>query len=101
MQLIPQSIPGAFTLPNAPTMEDIPGSPNPFGITQTLSEMAGFFFQSEQQKELLKRQAEIERLKATQTERVFQTQGAKILGTGVVIIGIALVIYALRPTRKR
>ena len=52
MQLIPQSIPGAFTLPNAPTMEDIPGSPNPFGITQTLSQMAGFFFQSEQQKEL-------------------------------------------------
>jgi hypothetical protein len=96
MQLIPQKIPGAFTLPNAPVMQDIPGSPNPFGLTQSLSQMASFFFQSEQQKELLKRQSEIERLRATQTERIFQTKGAQFLSLGVVLIGVAIFVYALR-----
>ena len=55
MQLIPQLIPGAFTLPNAPTMEDIPGSPNPFGLTQTLSQMAGFFFSIRTTKRIIKK----------------------------------------------
>ena len=38
----------------------------------------------------------IERLKATSGERILKTEGAKMLGTGVVIVGIALIIYALR-----
>jgi hypothetical protein len=54
MQLIPQKIPGAFTLPNAPVMQDIPGSPNPFGLTQSLSQMASFFFSIRTTKGIIK-----------------------------------------------
>ena len=51
---------------------------------------------SEERKDLLKRQSEIERLKATQNERLLNTEGAKLLGSGIAIVGLALVIYALR-----
>ena len=51
---------------------------------------------SEERKDLLKREAEIARLKATQGERIPNTEGAKLLGSGIAIVGLALVIYALR-----
>lgn len=96
MQLTPQPIEGAFSLPNAPIMSIIEGTPQPFGFKESLANLASFYFMSEERKELLKRQSEIERLKATQNERLFNTEGAKMLGSGVIIVGIALAIYALR-----
>ena len=96
MQLTPQPILGAFSIPNAPAMQIIEGTPQPFGFKESLASLATFYFQSQERKEILKRQAEIERLKATSGERILKTEGAKMLGTGVVIVGLALIIYALR-----
>lgn len=96
MQLTPQPITGAFSLPNAPVMQVIEGTPQPFGFKESLANLASFYFMSEERKELLKREAEIQRLKATQGERILNTEGAKLLGSGIAIVGLALVIYALR-----
>ncbi len=96
MQLIPENIPGAFTLPNSPPIQVVAGNPDPFSLTKSLSEMAAFYFQSQYQQDILKQQSEIAKLKATQTERIFATKGAQMLGTGIIIVGLALVLYALR-----
>lgn len=44
MQLTPEPIQGAFSLPNAPIMSTIQGTPQPFGFKESLANLASFYF---------------------------------------------------------